>query len=1198
MGTDLSRLNPLSSFGVRPVYSKEPRRHPFSTHRKPRPAATPRRGFVRLPRIEALEDRCLLAVVTEFGTGITAGAGLDGITTGLDNNLWFTESGTSKIGQITPSGVVTEFTPGLSDVPLGITTGPDGNLWFSEFAGTKIGRLTTPGSLTEFNAETGNTGGSDVPTTATVGPDGNLWFVTADNNLASTSAVIRVTPEGTVTDFTAGITANSQPVGITNGPDGNLWFTEFAGNQIGKITPAGVVTEYTAAGTPTGIVSGPDGNLWATEYNGNAIIRIDPATGAITGTFTAGITGSNPAAITVGPDGDLWFAEFGGSKIGRLDPTSGIITEITVPTAGSQPFGITLGPDNNLWFTEFGGDKIGRINTAAVMTTAPVNVLATAGTGFTSEVATFTNANPTTPAADYSATIDWGDLTTSTGIVTRDSSGTFHVTGSHIYANVGSDNITVSIQNISTSTTVQQPSTATVVSGLTASGVGNIPTTIGTALPAPTVVATFVSPDPAATSGDFTALINWGDGTVAAGTIAANQSGGFNVTGGHTYLTVGAFSVTVAITDQIGNTATAASTADVSDAPILIAATPIKAVEGLPFNGQVATFTSGNPLATASFYAATIDWGDGSPVSAGTITEDATRTFHVTGSHTYPEEGTFTPVVTVLGVTSTAVISPVATVADAPLSPALGAPISGVEGGPISAIVATFTDANPNGVVADFAATIHWGDGTSSVGTVSVVGASPNGGVFSVFGIHTYAEEGTYPVIVTISDVGGSQTIAATQAVIADAALTGQAIPVSVTENQAFTLPVASFTDADPNGTVTDFKATIYWGDGSPASAGTIVANVGGGFSVVGTHTYVNSLVNGGSGPFTIRTTILDEGGASMVVLTPVLVNDVPIVLTGQLNPSSDSGLSNQDAITNVTQPNFFGNSEPGSTIALFAQPAGGDATVQIAQGVTDASGFWSVTSNLLAQGQYIITAMATDSFGHTTAATTILPTSHPLEIDTAGPKVASLSFNRVSGQIDLTFQDNLSGMDQAQVINAANYALSKLHTLRGRYLVNILSATPGGPTSPEPVVVTINNGRQLRGGIYTFTILSGGIRDVAGNALDGEFYAFFPSGNNVPGGNFVAGLNAVHHTIFAPKTLIGKASPVVPPGTPSTGVTKIPTANPNLPSGNPNLRRKLKARNLHVNHVKVKAQATHSHAIHDEALSLLTSPGVRQGLS
>jgi streptogramin lyase len=40
-------------------------------------------------------------------------------------------------------------------------------------------------------------------------------------------------------------TPNSVPQGITMGPDGALWFTEALGNKIGRITTAGVITEYT-----------------------------------------------------------------------------------------------------------------------------------------------------------------------------------------------------------------------------------------------------------------------------------------------------------------------------------------------------------------------------------------------------------------------------------------------------------------------------------------------------------------------------------------------------------------------------------------------------------------------------------------------------------------------------------------------------------------------------------------------------------------------------------------------------------------------------------------------------------------------------------------------------------------------------------------------------------------------------------------
>ncbi len=68
-------------------------------------------------------------------------------------------------------------------------------------------------------------------------------------------------------------TPSSVPQGITLGPDGALWFTETLNNKIGRITTAGVITEYTipvASSSPQGITSGPDGSLWFTMFAANA----------------------------------------------------------------------------------------------------------------------------------------------------------------------------------------------------------------------------------------------------------------------------------------------------------------------------------------------------------------------------------------------------------------------------------------------------------------------------------------------------------------------------------------------------------------------------------------------------------------------------------------------------------------------------------------------------------------------------------------------------------------------------------------------------------------------------------------------------------------------------------------------------------------------------------------------------------------
>jgi hypothetical protein len=205
--------------------------------------------------------------------------------------------------------------------------------------------------------------------------------------------------------------------------------------------------------------------------------------------------------------------------------------------------------------------------------------------------------------------------------------------------------------------------------------------------------------------------------------------------------------------------------------------------------------------------------------------------------------------------------------------------------------------------------------------------------------------------------------------------------------------------------------------------------------------------------------------------------------------------------------------SEDLSRVTLSAQNVLGGPAVAMGGTTADQSGFWQITSGVaLSDGRYTITAMAVDRSGVTTA-TTQLGT---ITIDTVGPRVTSLGFAQSPGQLVVQLQDDRSGLAQAPLTDGRNYRVEKPHLRPGRLLVGGLSVTPPtGPTNPQTVTATLtNNGRtNLRGGTFTVTVFNSGlgITDVAGNPLDGEFFGRFPSGNGVPGGNFVAIVDALH---------------------------------------------------------------------------------------
>ena len=80
-------------------------------------------------------------------------------------------------------------------------------------------------------------------------------------------------------------------------------------------------------------------------------------------------------------------------------------------------------------------------------------------------------------------------------------------------------------------------------------------------------VATFTDANPFGKVSDFSATVTWGDGTATPGVVSAGPSGGFVVTGPHTYATVGTYPTTIAITDVDGASTTAHGTAIVGARP-------------------------------------------------------------------------------------------------------------------------------------------------------------------------------------------------------------------------------------------------------------------------------------------------------------------------------------------------------------------------------------------------------------------------------------------------------------------------------------------------------------------------------------------------------------------------------------------------------------------------------------------------------
>jgi uncharacterized protein (TIGR03118 family) len=170
-------------------------------------------------------------------------------------------------------------------------------------------------------------------------------------------------------------------------------------------------------------------------------------------------------------------------------------------------------------------------------------------------------------------------------------------------------------------------------------------------------------------------------------------------------------------------------------------------MEGTSITGVVAKFTDADKNTDPAQYAASIQWGDGTP-SQGKITADPSGGFDVIGTHTFKQGGQFR-ITAQIGDTDGDVVSVSTTniVANAPLT-VIGVPVRANKSGVVpKSVVAVFVDGDPSLNASAFTATINWGDGQTSAGTIV---ADKTNTFFKVLGTHKYKHAGTFSVTTTV----------------------------------------------------------------------------------------------------------------------------------------------------------------------------------------------------------------------------------------------------------------------------------------------------------------------------------------------------------------------------------------------------------------------------------------------------------------
>lgn len=193
--------------------------------------------------------------------------------------------------------------------------------------------------------------------------------------------------------------------------------------------------------------------------------------------------------------------------------------------------------------------------------TGSVLTVAREGGIFRGVVGKFADSNPNARADDFNAIINWGDGETDAGDVSYSSTtGQLSVHGEHRYDDEGVYGVSVTIledaPGAATATAngtilVGEKDKLSVVNGETINATHGVQFSGNLGVFADTTLATHDATD-------FRALVSWGDGTITAGTISGtgtNRTTPFTVSGTHTYLKSGTYTVTVLFADDKPGTA-------------------------------------------------------------------------------------------------------------------------------------------------------------------------------------------------------------------------------------------------------------------------------------------------------------------------------------------------------------------------------------------------------------------------------------------------------------------------------------------------------------------------------------------------------------------------------------------------------------------------------------------------------------------